>query len=114
MYGWQLEKDDYCRAANIQAAYETLKFEDPVFYHYDDPLDDSSDKVAFSMAHRTLEDGSTLVALFLRGGGYGAEWAGNFLVEDQGDHAGFRLAADEVVDALVGYLDQFDPNTEII
>lgn len=113
MYGWQLEEDDYCRAANIQAAYETLQFEDPVFLHYDAPLDDSSDKVAFSMAHRTLKDGSTLVALFLRGGGYGAEWAGNFLVEDQGDHAGFRLAADEVADALVGYLDQFDPDTEI-
>ena len=113
LYGQQLAADDYRRAANIQAAYTALEFEDPVFLHYDDPLDDSTDKVAFSMAHRTLEDGSTLVALFLRGGGYGAEWAGNFLVEDEGDHAGFRLAAAEVADALTGYLDTLDAPGEV-
>ncbi len=92
------------RSANIAAAYGKLGFDKADYYNYGVTLNESSDKVAFSIGQKALSDGSTLVTAFIRGGGYGAEWVSNFnLTEEameQGYHQGFSAAADEVFDRL--------------
>ena len=69
------------REAHIAAAYETLGFEDALFYNYDLDTGRAGDFVGYSLARKTLTlngQRTTLVALVLRGGGYGGEWASNF------------------------------------
>ncbi|MDD6042494.1 MAG: S-layer homology domain-containing protein [Eubacteriaceae bacterium] len=53
----------------------------------------------------------TLVALVIRGGGYGSEWSSNFTIGEDGDHQGFAQARDDVLAFLVNYLGSLD-NTE--
>ena len=62
------------REAHIAAAYETLGFEDALFYNYDLDTGRAGDFVGYSLARKTLTlngQRTTLVALVLRGGGYG-------------------------------------------
>ena len=47
-----------------------------------------------------------LVAIGVRGAGYGAEWASNFTLGASGEHQGFREAADKVEYKLEDYLEQ--------
>ncbi len=88
------------RSANIADAYAKLGFDSVAYYNYGVSLNESEDKVAFSIGQKALSDGSTLVTAFIRGGGYGAEWVSNFnLTEEamaQGYHQGFNDAADKV------------------
>ncbi len=81
--------------------------------NYDVPLTDTSDKVAYSMAMKyiTNEDGGTdtLLAVPIRGGGYGGEWASNFHVSERsgtlsGNHYGFDTAANGVLKGLSNYV----------
>lgn len=46
----------------------------------------------------------TLIALVVRGGGYGAEWASNFTIGKSGEHDGFATARDNVLDFLGSYI----------
>ena len=124
-YTATLPADDYSRAYNIHELYSTLKFSGPEFYNYDKPLNDASDKVAFSIAHKYINAGETeddtsrgedtVIAVVVRGGCYGAEWASNFNVVNgsdfDSDHYGFKMAADEVeakVNSYVAALNQKD------
>lgn len=47
---------------------------------------------------------ATLIALALRGGGYGSEWGGNFYMGDLGNHEGFVQAREKAVQFLNKYL----------
>lgn len=51
-------------------------------------------------------DDATLVALSLRGGGYGAEWGGNFYIENTGNHQGFERARKKASWFLSEYLQE--------
>lgn len=55
-------------------------------------------------ANKTLSDGSCLVALGVRGGGYEEEWASNFTVGAEGDHEGFASGAAQTLAFLKTYL----------
>ena len=104
------------REDNIRDAYDTLGFAEAEFHNYDMSLNDASDKVAFSFARKTYEkDGETVtvIPVILRGGGYGAEWASNFHVEDDSAHNGFRRAAQEVYGALEAYLQSASARDEL-
>lgn len=46
----------------------------------------------------------TLVAVVIRGGGYGSEWGSNLEVGSSGDHKGFSEARNNVLTFLEGYL----------
>ena len=107
---------DVGREDNIRAAYETLGFDHAEFYNYDVGLDCTDNKVAFSFARKTISrDGAlyTVIPVILRGGGYGAEWASNFYVNDDSAHTGFRNAAEAVYDALEDYLQREDDLSEL-
>ena len=108
-----LSADDYTRAENIRELYHTLGFDPETyqFVNYDTALTNSDDKVAYSMAMKYIQnpDGSTdtLIAVPIRGGGYGAEWASNFHVYptySDGGHQGFRAAAGKVLSGLGNYI----------
>lgn len=97
------------REANIAAAYETLGFGKARFFHYDLDTGAAGDWVGYSMACKTLTDGDTrqtLVALMLRGSGYGGEWASNFHIGSGSAHTGFVTPVAEVFDSLKAYLQE--------
>ncbi|NLD48978.1 MAG: hypothetical protein GX660_17600, partial [Clostridiaceae bacterium] len=52
----------------------------------------------------------TLIALATRGGGYEAEWAGNFTVGASGQHQGFKAASDEAHRFLEYYVNKYKSN----
>ena len=56
------------------------------------------------VAARKQIDDSTLIALVVRGGGYGDEWGGNFLVGEKNVHEGFAIARDQVLKFLKSYI----------
>lgn len=67
----------------------------------------TSDSIGVGAAYKTIRDNGgtyTLVALGLRGHNYYGEWGGNFRVDETGDHAGFVLCRDQVLDFLRAYL----------
>ena len=95
------------REAHIAAAYETLGFEDALFYNYDLDTGRAGDFVGYSLARKTLtlnDQRTTLVALVLRGGGYGGEWASNFHTGDTSAHTGFVTPVAAVFASLKAYL----------
>lgn len=97
------------REANIAAAYETLGFGRAQFFHYDQDTGAAGDRVGYSIACKTLTAGGTrqtLVALMLRGAGYGGEWASNFHVGSGSAHTGFVTPVAEVFDSLKSYLEE--------
>lgn len=95
------------REAHIAAAYEALGFGDALFYNYDLDTGRAGDFVGYSLARKTLTlngQRTTLVALILRGGGYGGEWASNFHMGDTSAHTGFVTPVAAVFASLKAYL----------
>ena len=106
-----LDPQDHRRAYNVERLYKTLGYTNAEDVNSDTALTDTSDKVAFSMAMKHIDDGEghtdTVIAVPLRGGGYGGEWGSNFnLTMDgyYGNHVGFQRAANDVRRALADYL----------
>ncbi len=110
-----LSSDDLTRAENIRELYHTLGFdpESYQFVNYGTALTDTSDKAAYAMAMKYIRnpDGSTdtLIAVPIRGGGYGGEWVSNFNVWSGAasygkNHKGFQTAADGVFEGLKSYV----------
>ena len=115
-----LAAQDTRRAFNIQRLYETLGFTNAKYVNYDKPLTDTSDKVAFSMAVKYIDDDEggidTVIAVPLRGGGYGGEWGSNFNMTYNGydgNHVGFQRAASSVMMELSSYINALKQNGEI-
>ncbi|MGN0707665.1 MAG: lipase [Faecalibacterium sp.] len=98
------------REDNLAAAFETLGFSNAQFYHYDISQNTAEDYVAYGIAQKTLPgaDGRprTLIALMLRGGGYGSEWTGNFKVGEGASHEGLVNVLPDVLSTLQAYLAQ--------
>ena len=103
------------RTVHVRELLQKLGFDMTSYQavNYDVSLTDTSDKVAYSMAMKYIanEDGETdtLLAVPIRGGGYGGEWASNFHVSDRsgtlsGNHYGFDTAANGVLNGLSNYV----------
>lgn len=76
----------------------------------------TKDSIGAIAARKEIKDENdnkyTLVALAVRGGGYGSEWASNFTLGRSGEHEGFSKAKDDVLDFLYDYLDDV-PDDEL-
>ena len=95
------------REANLADAFATLGFADPEFYHYDIDVGQAGDFVGHSLARKTITlngQRTTIVAVILRGGGYGGEWVSNLHTGVGAGHAGFVIPVNEVLTALRNYL----------
>ena len=67
----------------------------------------TSSTVGVAFGKKLIHDGSnsyTLIAVAIRGGGYEAEWGGNFTVGNSGNHSGFQNASDKVFSYLKQYI----------
>lgn len=68
----------------------------------------TKDSIGVVAARKQITDNKnnkyTLIALVVRGGGYGSEWASNFTIGINGEHEGFGMAKKEVLDFLQEYV----------
>lgn len=74
----------------------------------------TADSIGVCAARKQIKDNDgtiyTLVALPIRGGGYGSEWASNFKIGISGEHEGFKEARDNVLAFLKDYLEELQPD----
>ncbi|MDR3310714.1 MAG: hypothetical protein LBS90_05145 [Oscillospiraceae bacterium] len=103
-------------ASGVKNLLAECGFSDVTLYGYD--YEPTADSIAAAFGHKTLPDGAELVAIAVRGGGYGAEWASNFTVVPGDEyelapeartpqHGGFHASAQKVLD----YLDEYTAGT---
>ena len=67
--------------------------------------------IGYAIGSKNISSGGknkSLIAVAIRGGGYGAEWGGNFIVGTGDIHQGFLTAAKQVENGLIGYLDTYE------
>ena len=68
-----------------------------------DGVKNVGNNIGVCIGHKEI-NGQTLIAVALRGAGYGCEWIGNFEVYESGtNHRGFEIARNKVVKALNDY-----------
>ena len=109
-YSEALEK---LRITNIKDAYANLGFDNAEYYNYDVPVSDSSNKVAYSIAKKDIDNDYVLYVVVPRGGGYGGEWASNFEI-GLGDHStGFKKPADEIFKTVKSLLSREDDLSKV-
>lgn len=92
------------RMKNILNVYSQMNFGNISQHYYEKSLYDSSDLAAYSFASKKLYDGTTLVAVTIRGAGYGAEWRSDFNVGTGNFHEGFYKPAKNIYANLQEYL----------
>jgi hypothetical protein len=69
----------------------------------------SEDSMGVVIAHKNIKTNGkdyTVITLATRGGGYEAEWAGNFSIGLTGQHEGFKKASDEAYRFLSDYINR--------
>lgn len=96
------------RENSLDAAYTKLGFGDVKYRYYDVDVGKAGDFVGWSTARKTITlngKRTTIVALILRGGGYGGEWVSNLHTGVGTGHAGFVIATGEVLAHLRSYLE---------
>ncbi len=114
-YGESLAQE--VRARNLVSAWRALGFNDYQLYRYGEPLTSIDDNVAYSFGLKYIaseKSDDTLVAVVLRGGGYGAEWSSNFKVGQKENHNGFDPAAQDVANYLEAYIGELKRENRII
>ena len=84
-------------------------------YNYDVSLNDSSSKVAFCVASKPFDKNTSIVAVAVRGGNYGLEWADNFNLGDSENsyHKGFYEASLDVKKQVDEYLKKYTDGKKI-
>lgn len=95
--------------SNIVEFMEKLGFDpDTIRQDYPNPASGNGDTIGTTMGNLKMADGTTLVLVAVRSGRYTKEWRGNFKVKSQEnleiDHAGFKIAAEQVNARLNNYL----------
>lgn len=91
---------------NVQKTFKSFGFEN---FAYNDwyTKRPTPYSIGVSAATKTVSDGNkkyTVIAVPIRGAGYEGEWAGNATVDKGMYHAGFKSAADQVVNFLREYI----------
>ena len=98
---------DVGREDSLDAAYTKLGFGDVKYRYYDVDVGKAGDFVGWSTARKTITlngKRTTIVALILRGGGYGGEWVSNLHTGAGHAHSGFIIPVHEVFADLKNYL----------
>lgn len=71
-------------------------------YHFNETP--SPNSVGCAIGSKKLSDGTRLIAIAIRSGGYEAEWASNLSLGQSKNHEGFDLSAETVKDFLLSYI----------
>jgi len=83
------------REDNVRKKLIEYGFSNIHFYDYDKSLNDYSSKAAFAVGSKHYNHDTIIVAVAVRGGNYGLEWADNFNIGNSSNdyHIGFYNAA---------------------
>ena len=82
------------RSGRIRRFFELLGFTKIHCRNYGKSLNATKDEAAYTIATRPLSTGETLIAVAVRGLGYGAEWSSNFHLDPESPyHTGFNESA---------------------
>ena len=95
------------RADHIRDAFAKLGFTEVQLFNYTHSLNDAPDTVACAVARKTLVRGSrqvTIIGVFVRSSGYGAEWSANLHAGPGSAHTGFVAAARQLTEKLCAYV----------
>ena len=93
----------------INNVYNAFGF-DNVFNSTDYDQDETKDSIKYTIGHKLL-NGFDVIGVSLNGISYLKPWESNFVVGDNGNHAGFQSGANIVLTGLKNYLTSY-PNTE--
>ncbi|WP_265446852.1 InlB B-repeat-containing protein [Acetivibrio straminisolvens] len=99
-------KDYTDKARNARELFGEIGFKDFETNKYF-TVKPSEDSIGVVAAHKDIKVNGknyTVIALAARGGGYEAEWAGNFTAGTTGQHKGFKTASDEAYRFLSDYI----------
>ena len=96
------------RKAEIESQFRAKEFFEAAGFENYKPVNyknkPTENSIACVIANKNIDEiQSTVIAVSIRGGGYDAEWGGNFNVGTGQEHEGFSIAADKVF----SYLDEF-------
>lgn len=95
------------RADHIRDAFAKLGFAEVQLFNYTHSLNDAPETVACAVARKTLVRSGrqvSIIGVFLRGTGYGAEWSGNLHAGPGSAHAGFVAAAQQLTGKIRAYV----------
>ena len=104
-YGYMKDpkSDDYTDYdKNVRHLMKTCGFDDYEQYHICEKPE--AQFIGCAISSKELYDGTPLIAVAVRGGGYDAEWASNFSVGSSGEHYGFDQGAEGVKDFVISYM----------
>ena len=87
---------------NAEKILKECKFNKDEIETFDYEKETTANGVGCIIANKKI-GGKTLIAVAVRSGGYGHEWASNALLAENGNHKGFDDSADKVI----GYLDDY-------
>ena len=89
---------------NIKALFKKLGFKN--YYASEGFITEpQTDSIGFAIGSKKLNDlGCTLIAVGLRGAGYGTEWGGNFNLGRNGQHKDFSANKEKLLTALKEYI----------
>ena len=104
----KIEKTPACNAADLlyNCGFDDISINEgyTISTEYNKNLNDGNN-IGSCIGSKTLTDGTTLVAIAIRGAGYGCEWIGDFEVYgSKGEHHGFQIASEKVRDHLKEYV----------
>lgn len=96
------------KSLQIHMTLEEMGFTNISSVMYDLSSSDNADREALTIATKHLSNGKELIAVAVRGSGYGAHWRSNFNISDGKDdttHRGFGLSADQIYANLKLYIE---------
>ncbi len=108
--------DIFCgREDNLAQRFKEYGFSSSEFYGYDVSLNDSSSKAAFAVAKKQYNSSAVIVAIVIRGGNYGLEWADNFNIGSSSYdyHIGFYKAAEDIKKQTDAFINKNSKGKEI-
>ena len=107
------EEDDNLKPVNIKDFFNELNLED-VQINNDYCIKPNKDTIGLAIGHKYLkESDSYLVTLAIRSGFYRGEWASNFFLGEEGEHAGFSQARDKAYSFLKDYVTSLNTDKKI-
>lgn len=99
-------KDNTKKSENVKKLLLRCDFDEETYMTnsyliggFDNENAPTTDSIGVAGASKPLGD-YTLIAIAVRGGGYGKEWASNFTIGPTGQHQGFMTAKENVLDFI--------------
>ena len=107
-FPYETFKEDYSlQPNNLKSFWKSIGFTDIwCAQNYYEEAETDSIGFAFALKKITDEEGdtATVIAIAIRGNDYGAEWASNVTIGEEGDAQGFREASTSVLIGLKEYI----------